>query len=178
MIRRANSDDSQVLSALAQRVFVETFKGDPDHKPHDLAMHLSGALGVETLAREVSDPQTPYYVVEDAEKPERPMIAYLKLSHGHAPACVVGTRPLEIARLYVEFAYHRTGVAHALMQRAVEHAAAGGFETLWLGVWHRNIRAQRFYRKWRFEHVGEHPYIFGTDHQVDWVFSRPLTMRD
>lgn len=174
MIRAGVSGDAEELSAFAQRVFVETFRDDPDHKPHDLAMHLAGPLGPETLARELIDPATPYYITEDIDKRDRPIIAYLKLCHGHAPQCVTGARPLEIARLYVDFAHHRTGVAHALMERAIRHALDHGFETLWLGVWHRNVRAQRFYAKWKFEHVGEHPYIFGTDHQVDWVFARPL----
>lgn len=137
-----------------------------------MAMHLATVLSDERFAQELADAQTPYFIAQaDAQ-----MIGYLKLCTDHAPDCVRGERPLEIARLYVDFAWHRSGIAHTLMQRSVEFAERGGHDCLWLGVWHRNERAQRFYRKWGFAQVGEHPYQFGTDRQVDLVFSRPLRL--
>lgn len=169
LIRRATPADTPMLGALARRVFVETFGDDPAHRPHDMSLFLATALSDEALRRELALPGTVYDVAEHRAR----LVGYLKTCIGEAPACVRGRRPLEVARLYVDFDWHGRGVAHRLMQRSIDRAAAEGCDVIWLGVWHRNVRAQRFYRKWGFEHVGEHPFLFGTDLQADLVFARP-----
>jgi ribosomal protein S18 acetylase RimI-like enzyme len=151
-------------------VFVQTFGNDPDHKPHDMAAFLAHALSDDQLARELAMPGTAYFLAEYGPA----LIGYLKLCTGDAPSCIAGAKPLEIARLYVDFAWHGRGAAHALMERAFSEATTLRSDVIWLGVWHRNLRAQRFYRKWGFEQAGEHPFIFGSDHQTDLVFVRRL----
>ncbi len=61
------------------------------------------------------------------------------------------------------------------MDAAIESARASGAQTLWLGVWERNLRALAFYAKYGFVRVGEHTFTLGTDAQTDWVLARPLT---
>ena len=170
-IRIGTPADAAALGPLARRVFRQTFEGDPDHKPHDMEMFLTDVLSDKQLAREMNAASVTYYLAES----EATLIGYLKICTGEAPACVARTKPLEIARLYVDFAWHGRGVAHALMERVLAHAAELSCDAIWLGVWHRNLRAQRFYRKWGFEQVGEHPFVFGTDHQKDLVFARRLS---
>lgn len=173
-LRPGNPADVRNLAAFAQRVFQQTFGGDPDHKPHDMAMFFANELSAETLALELAqalpDGSATYWLaIAESE-----VIGYIKLAAGHAPDCVVARRPLEIARLYVSFDWHKRGVAHALMEAAMRAADSMQCDGMWLGVWHRNLRAQRFYAKWGFRQVGEHPFVFGTDHQTDLVFARDL----
>lgn len=168
LIRRAAPADAPALGELARRVFQQTFGDDPDHKPHDMASFLATALSDATLADELAAPGIDYFVAASGDA----LIGYIKLCADHPPECVAAAHPMEIARLYVDFAWHRSGIAHRLMDCAVARAAELGCDAIWLGVWHRNARAQKFYRKWGFEHVGEHPFIFGTDHQTDLVFAR------
>lgn len=172
-IRIAARHDADAISALARRVFVQTFAGDPDHKPHDLAMYLEQTLGAAQFAADLAAPEKCFYVAHAPHDPGA-LLAYLRLDAGHAPDCVPASRPLELVRLYVDFDHHRTGLAHEMMRQALEFAEHAGHDAIWLGVWHRNHRAQRFYRKWGFEHVGEHPFTFGTDAQTDLVFARPV----
>jgi ribosomal protein S18 acetylase RimI-like enzyme len=47
-----------------------------------------------------------------------------------------------------------------------------GYETLWLGVWEHNERAQAFYRKWGFMQVGYKKFTIGSDVQHDFVMAR------
>lgn len=60
-----------------------------------------------------------------------------------------GTRHL--GSLYVDKAYHGTGVAHELMQKAMDWL--GAENDIELGVVVYNERAKAFYRKWDFEEV-------------------------
>jgi ribosomal protein S18 acetylase RimI-like enzyme len=45
---------------------------------------------------------------------------------------------------------------------------------MWLGVGEDNQRAQRFYRKWGFQVVGEHIFQVGSDPQTDLIMERAL----
>jgi ribosomal protein S18 acetylase RimI-like enzyme len=59
--------------------------------------------------------------------------------------------------------------------RAVEDAARGRHaDTVWLGVWERNLRAQAFYRKHGFAVVGTQVFMMGSDAQRDFVMAKPL----
>lgn len=171
-IRRGVAADAEMLAPFAQRVFHQTFSGDPDHKPHDMEMFFRDSLSAAALAAEMASDAMAY----DLAFHNGRLAGYLKICWDHAPDCVPYRHTLEIGRLYVDFDYPRSGVAHLLMEKAVERARKIDCDGMWLGVWHRNLRAQRFYRKWGFEHVGEHPFIFGTDHQTDLVFARPMNL--
>jgi ribosomal protein S18 acetylase RimI-like enzyme len=60
------------------------------------------------------------------------------------------------------------------MQAACDSAMRAGAETMWLGVWERNVRAQSFYRKHGFAPVGAHVFLFGTEEQTDQIWVRAL----
>jgi ribosomal protein S18 acetylase RimI-like enzyme len=45
---------------------------------------------------------------------------------------------------------------------------------MWLGVWEKNFRAQKFYEKWGFEKFSEHVFLMGDDPQIDWLLKKPL----
>ena len=79
----------------------------------------------------------------------------------------LGSRHLELQRLYVDSRWHGHGVANQLMEAAIAHAA--GQDWLWLGVWEKNPRAIRFYEKWGFETFGTHEFLMGEDRQTDLV---------
>ena len=179
-LRSAAPADAVALAPFAQRVFHQTFSDDPDHKPRDMAMFFANELSAATLETELGQSLpggAPSYWLAVRSRPgdaADQILGYIKLAAGHAPDCVPYHRVLEIARLYVDFDWHKRGIAKALMSIALLRALEVGCDGLWLGVWHRNIRAQRFYQKWRFMRVGEHPFVFGTDHQTDLVFARPF----
>ena len=60
------------------------------------------------------------------------------------------------------------------MERTLELARELGYLRIYLGVWEKNFRAQKFYAKWGFEKTGEKIFMVGTDAQVDWYYSREL----
>jgi diamine N-acetyltransferase len=61
------------------------------------------------------------------------------------------------------------------MAHVVARAQAVGSAALWLGVWERNVRVIAFYRKWRFDVVGEHIFKLGDDPQHELLMCRHVS---
>jgi len=164
-IRRALPTEAQRLAELGQTTFVEAFA--EQNRPEDMALYLQQAFGVAQQTQELADPRTTFLLLLHDETP----IGYAKLMDHAVPACVTGPHPLEIARFYLLQAWVGRGVASHLMQACVDRAVGLGYETLWLGVWEHNLRAQAFYRKWNFVVVGEHGFLVGSDLQRDLLMA-------
>jgi len=167
-IRRGTAADAAVLAALARDTFFDTFAATND--AGDMALHLAHAYGVPQQTAELTDPAVITLLVEEGAQ----AVAFAQVRTSPVPKCVDGARPVELWRFYVTREWHGRGIAQALMARVVAEAAATGAQTLWLGVWERNPRAQAFYGKCGFADVGEHVFLFGTDPQTDRVMVRPL----
>jgi ribosomal protein S18 acetylase RimI-like enzyme len=167
-IRRAEAADAAALAALAERTFRAAFEAD--NTAEDMAAHAARSYSTDRQAAEIADPQLRTLVAES----DGDLVGYAQLKHGPPPLCVADAAPLELARFYVDAAWHGRGLAQALMRAAVEAAAACGAQTLWLGVWERNPRAIRFYRKVGFAEVGTQIFRLGSDDQQDLVMAAPV----
>lgn len=167
-VRRASIEDAQLLADLGARTFDETFSSE--NSPEDMAAYLADSFSVGRLTEELTDPLSVFFVAEVAGS----AAGYAKLHSGKASASIEGQRPVELVRLYVLQEWLGRGVGQALMRRCIEEARALGFQTIWLGVWERNHRAQAFYRKWDFYEVGEHVFQLGSDPQRDVVMQRAI----
>jgi ribosomal protein S18 acetylase RimI-like enzyme len=71
--------------------------------------------------------------------------------------------------------HHGRGVARQLMAAVFAAARGRSAQTLWLGVWEKNLRALAFYRKFGFVDVGSHQFVLGTDVQTDRLMVRDIT---
>lgn len=168
VIRRASEPDAAMLAELAARTFRDAFAAD--NAAEDLDAYMSVAFTPGMLKSEISDPGNVFFVAEIDGAP----VGYAQLRAGDAPPCVSGPGPVELARLYVSQDWHGRGVAAALMRACFEQGRAAGRQTVWLGVWERNPRAQAFYRKWGFRLVGSHVFVLGSDPQTDLLMERAL----
>jgi ribosomal protein S18 acetylase RimI-like enzyme len=81
---------------------------------------------------------------------------------------------LELHRLYVDKAVKGAGVAQALMEECLGWARAKGATALYLSVWENNARAQAFYKRYGFEHVGEHRFMVGRVADRDFIWRLAL----
>jgi diamine N-acetyltransferase len=168
LIRRADVKDASLLAELGACTFSDTFAAD--NKAEDMAAYLNAAFSPAKQTEELLDAQSVYLIAEiDAEA-----VGYAQLYVGPAPECVTGAMPVELVRFYLTRQWHGRGVSAALMRACIEEARASGRQTLWLGVWERNARAQAFYRKWDFQKVGEHIFQLGTDAQTDILMARKI----
>ncbi|MBX2989023.1 MAG: GNAT family N-acetyltransferase [Bdellovibrionaceae bacterium] len=169
-IRRATDADASILAELGRKTFVETFADD--NTPEDIALYVAETFGTDQQLREIQDPARWIEIAWFAGT----AVGFLHLLKGQPDPSVQGPKPLEILRLYVDSRWHGKGVGAALMERSLKIAFDGGFQTLWLGVWERNFRAQAFYRKFGFEIVGQHVFRLGKDEQTDFIMTRELTL--
>lgn len=162
MIRLAVPADAAALAELGARTYRDTFVDST--APDDLRIFLARTYNEAEQGKEIADPTIVTFVDEiDGE-----LVAYAQLKLGDDPSRI------ELGRLYVDRSQHGRGVAHALMRRCLDEAAARGAETIWLGVWEHNERAKAFYRKHGFVKTGVHPFLVGTDVQTDHEMERPV----
>lgn len=167
-IRRASTEDAELLAELGARTFAETFA--EDNSPEDIAAYVAASFSLERLTAELTDPLSVFFIAEA----DGSAAGYAKLHPGGAPEGFEGPKPVELVRLYVARAWLGRGAGPALMRRCIDEAREMGFQTIWLGVWERNHRAQAFYRKWDFDEVGEHIFRLGSDPQRDIVMRRAV----
>lgn len=167
-IRRGTVDDAEMLSELGARTFSETFA--IDNTAEDMVEYLAASFNVAQQTTELEDPATTFLIAEVDGRAG----GYAMLHDGEPEKGVEGANPVELVRLYVSREWLGRGLGQELMRACLDEARQAGHETIWLGVWERNERAQAFYRKWNFRPVGEHMFQLGADLQRDILMERPL----
>jgi GNAT superfamily N-acetyltransferase len=167
-IRRANPVDASLLAELGAHTFSETFAAD--NSPEDMAAYLAASFNPAQQAAELADPASTFLIAEVGGR----AAGYVKLHAGEPAEGVEGDKPVELVRLYVLHEWLGRGVGSELMSACLDEARRAGHETIWLGVWERNGRAQAFYRKWDFREVGEHVFRLGSDPQRDILMERAV----
>lgn len=160
-VRRANADDALLLADLGARTFYETFAAD--NTPEDMEAYLASSFNPSRQTDELTDPASTFLIAEVNGVPA----GYAKLHSGEPPEEIEGASPVELVRLYVSQEWLGRGVGAELMRSCIDEARQLGHQTIWLGVWENNGRAQTFYRKWNFRAVGEHSFELGSDIQRD-----------
>lgn len=169
-IRYGTVKDAKKLAPLAIKIFNDTFAGNPLNKPEDLNEYISEAFSFEQTKRELVDKNSVFFIAEN----EGEMIGYAKLQKHSGEDCVLDKNPIELQRLYVEREFHGGGIAAKIMEACFEEAKRQNFQTIWLGVWEYNYRAQKFYEKLGFQRVGNHIFKLGSDPQTDLVMEKKL----
>jgi diamine N-acetyltransferase len=167
-IRRGTPEDAGLLSELGARTFSETFAAD--NTPEDLAEYIATSFNIAQQTVESEDPASTFLIAEVNGR----AAGYAMLHDGEPEQGVEGANPVELVRLYVSRDWLGRGIGEQLMRACIDEARQAGHETIWLGVWERNGRAQAFYRKWNFRTVGEHVFRLGSDLQRDLLMERAL----
>ena len=168
IIRRGTVVDAALLSELGARTFAETFAAD--NTPEDLAAYTSASFNVAQQTAELEDPASIFLIAEI----NGTAAGYARLRASEPEKCIEGANPIELVRLYVSRDWLGKGIGGELMRACLDAARQAGHETIWLGVWEGNPRAQAFYRKWNFRAVGEHIFPLGLDLQRDLLMERAL----
>ena len=168
VVRPATNKDSQVLSNLGKTTFIETFA--KDNRPEDIEQYVLQTFSSEKQLDEINDPNRTIEIAWVEGVPA----GYLHLLVGNSDPSITGEKPIEILRLYVDARWHGKGVGAILMERAIQIAQECGYQTLWLGVWEQNFRAQAFYAKYGFVVVGSHVFQLGKDDQTDLIMEKNL----
>jgi ribosomal protein S18 acetylase RimI-like enzyme len=160
--RDAEASDAAALGAFAEATFTDTF--GHLYPPADLASFVGANYRADVIEAELADPETRYRLaLRDGA-----IVGYCKL--GVVDMAVDATDALELHRLYVDRDTKGAGVAQALMDDALAWARGKGGRVMYLSVWENNARAQAFYKRYGFEHVGEHKFMVGATADRDFIW--------
>ena len=152
-IRQATSDDASLIANIGARTFESSFGAD--NRLEDMERYLSLNFSKAHIEAEMDDPSSVFLLAcENGQA-----VGYAMLRVSKKPASVIGTRPVELVRIYIEANIIGTGYGTALMNTCLEEAKKNGHRTIWLGVWEKNLRAIRFYEKWGFKKIGTKEFV-------------------
>jgi len=174
-VRRATVDDADGLSRLAALTF--PLACTPQTPPQVLAEHVARHLDPASFRRHLVEPATVVLLAEG--DPGVDPVGYTMLLPGDPTDAdvseAVTARPTTaLERFYVHPDHHGTGVADALMAATLDAARQAGARGVWLGVSEENGRANAFYARHGFAHVGRKRFHIGDVWEDDNVRERLL----
>jgi len=160
--------DAHRVSALA----IETFPlaCPPGTTRENIDLFCATKLSPEAFEAYLANPQVSIWCALEADE----LVGYVMTVSGEPEdpviASVVSRRPtVEISKIYLSQSSHGSGIAHQLMDVAVEEAKARGAQSVWLGVNQHNARANSFYERRGFLVVGERRFQVGESLEEDFV---------
>src|SRR5215218_8297822 len=103
-IRRASTEDAELLADLGARTFAETFS--EENTAEDMAAYLAASFNLEHLTAELTDPSSSFFIAEV----DGSAAGYAKIHPGETLESVEGQKPVELVRLYVARAWLGRGV--------------------------------------------------------------------
>jgi ribosomal protein S18 acetylase RimI-like enzyme len=177
VLRRAVMNDIKALSELRQKTFRETFLEDFSipYPEKDLDTFLRSSSSPESFAENIHDPKGAIWVIEDKTNSE--LVAFVMAGPcyddeiPHPDVC--SDKDAELNRLYVRRDLQSHGFGQQLMNVILpwleEHYPA---RPIWLTVWSRNFKAQKFYNHYGFSKVGEFDYCVGEWKDLEFIMKR------
>jgi len=164
--RDATPQDAETLDGIFKSSFCDTFAHL--YRSEDLEAFLSG-FGVSDWEAQVHDPAYAFRLAEV----DRNAVGYVKLGPMKLPIEI--NRPaILLDQIYILTGYHGVGIAHGLMDWAIDEARRRGGEELYLTVYIENHRARRFYDRYGFEDVGRYEFKVGNHVDEDVMMRKSL----
>ena len=168
LLRPCKPEDFCTLRELSIRTYYETFAHL--NTPEDMAAYLEDAFNVERLTKEFNDPNSSFFFLYFNDS----LAGYLKLNEAPSQTDINDPSCLEIERIYVVGEFQGKGLGQYLMDQAIATAAERQKKYAWLGVWEKNEKAIRFYKKNGFYEIGTHTFVMGEDVQSDYIMRKDL----
>lgn len=165
--RDATPADGPELDAMAREVWRRTFAHN--YTPEDLNAYLDHAYGPDgNLLRNLTDPSYRFHLAIA----EGRIVGYVKINRPWLPDA--DPEAMQLSQLYVDYAWHGSGVAQHLMDWATDQSRAAYATAMLLTVWEHNPRAHAFYVKRGFEHIGDYAFPVGETIDRDLIMRLPL----
>jgi len=165
-IREVDQDELLLLHKIGRETFEAAF-GD-QNTASDMKAYLDESYSIERIQQEFRNDESLFFFAELDEE----VIGYLKVNWGEAQTEGNNNDSLEIERIYVISAFQGKKIGKVLFDKAIEVAMAKGKQSIWLGVWEKNIKAIKFYERLGFTMFGSHDFLLGSDLQTDMLMSK------
>jgi ribosomal protein S18 acetylase RimI-like enzyme len=154
-------EDAQAIDTLFRKSFCDTFAHL--YRPEDLEAFLS-QFTRDAWESELTDERYAFQIAEADGVP----VGYVKLGPPQLPVEPRG-QSIELRQFYLLHEWRGSGVAHALMDWAMEEARVRGARGMYLTVFNDNHRAKRFYERYGFEAVGSYKFMVGNQADEDII---------
>ena len=161
-------EDIDELRALSIQTYYETFAAM--NTPENMEEYLNRAFDREKLRAELAYKSSMFFFLRSGGKPA----GYLKVNEAPAQTDIHDPASLEIERIYVSGEFQGEGLGRYLMGQAIQIAVARKKKYVWLGVWEKNEKAIRFYKRNGFYQTGIHSFVMGEDIQTDYIMRKDL----
>lgn len=167
-IRRADLADLHLISVLGITTCYEAyFELDP---PHEIAEYCINSFNLQQLTNEITDLNSTFLIAELNGN----AVGYAKLREGKKIKCLEGKNSIEVQRIYLLEKVKGKNIGRKLIEKCCEIGREKGYETLWLGVWDKNIAAQKFYEKIGMKNVGLTDFSDGKTEFINFVFAKDI----
>jgi diamine N-acetyltransferase len=167
-LRYAGPDDAAALAALASKAFSDTYRGLDD--PQEIADYVADNFNVPAVRSVISDPSASTLLAEVGTV----LAGYAVVARTEPPPCVAGPSPIELTRFYLAEQFIGQGFGAQLMLAVHREALRHGAQTIWLGVYDRNVRAVSFYERCGFTKRGGKEFLFGGRIYIDPIYASPV----
>ena len=182
VLRRAEQSDANALAQFYQRVFYETFVEDLSipYPEKDLQCFYQSSSSPESFTKNLNDSRQAIWLIEDRNTTE--LVAFALVGPCHIDDIphpdVRSNDDGFISRLYVQRDRQAYGFGRQLMDVILLwFEECYPQRAIWLSVWSGNIKAQRFYRHYGFEKVGEFEYRVGEWRDQEFIMKRePISL--
>lgn len=167
-IREAALQDIPAMRQVAISSYADTFAAS--NSKENMEAFFEEAYNLEKLEEELQEQNSRLLLALEGDA----QVGFLRLRESGEVVNLLGQNTIELQRLYVLTSAQGKSVGRLLMETAIAYARQKKYEWIWLGVWEKNIRAQRFYENWGFEKFSEHTFWMGDDPQIDWLLKKKL----
>jgi diamine N-acetyltransferase len=162
-------NDVNLLRQISRQTFYETFA--EGNSEADMQHYLNKSFSIEQLTTELTNENSSFYFATFNNQ----VIGYLKVNSGSAQTELQDDQALEIERFYVTKEFHGKNIGQLLYNQVIQIANQKKTSYVWLGVWEKNTRAIRFYKKNGFMEFGTHIFKLGNDAQTDILMKLDLS---
>lgn len=168
-IRTATSADAELIADMSRETFYNAFA--PDNTEADMAKFMDEVFTRERLIEELNFPGNTFLLAYADNEP----VGYVRLRDKTKPEVELNSdNVIEIARLYTITNKISKGIGTGLMNKCISIAKEKQRAFIWLGVWEKNLKGIRFYKRFGFKKFGEHIFVLGNDIQTDWLMAKKL----
>lgn len=169
MIVHCTTDNIAELQYISKETFIETFASQND--PKNIADYVADAFTKEQLHQELLDENTEFYLLYK----DNHLAGYLKVNNHQQAESETFIKGFQIERIYILAEFQGLGLGKQLLKKAIEIAKMKGEQTVWLGVWEKNIQAINFYERLGFVKSGEVDFYMGDERQLDYLMTLKLS---
>ncbi len=167
-LRKITLVDLAELKSISQKTYSDAFSWG--NTKENMLLYLNSSFNKEKLQSEIIENQSAFYFA----KYKNETVGYFKINFGSAQTDLNDRDAMELERIYVLEKFQGKSIGKKLLTDVIQIAKKREVNYLWLGVWKKNEKAIKFYKKQGFTTFNSHPFKMGTEIQTDLLMKLTL----